>query len=1295
MNLLLGKSRGAYPLADPVTGIAQTRHHVVPWETLWQAWDALIENAYNDKESEIYKMLDDFVLAWVDRLDPAHPSRLNYKQEEQANIPIIREFARLFRDPASRHDADEHPPEGLDDLRNIFTWLPRNLFAGPSNRSDDPGSKLEAGCARIIGQENLDKRTETFHHLDKYRKKPKNGDGMALDGLKGLQGLIEALSSPSPPVTWPCKDSDWARGANGKYYILPPASPSTAVVEPSSSPGHAMPSAVDSVIDIGGARLELATRSDEDGYVLRGVSATNVRMADLLDWLGQEWGVAGELPQSLRSFELQYLTIEVLSMPGNVEEWEVTAATEVSVANTVIDLLVCFRNSTPQGGSSAFSLSADAGFTTSVEGEDIRLWFSGAIARTRSGGWELSASLQDYGRALSLTHLASALGVDVPADLEPFVPSLSSASFTYRLPDGGSAAGSLVLSAVVGRVGVVVASVPGTSGAVSRLVAVRGDVRARASDLPLIGEAIPHERDVVFTDAHFAYCSGRWSKEQVQQLNTVIDGLDDGRLPRLLDQALQPGGLVWVDVAVGGEVRGPLVSHVAAGGRAVALGRGEGAYVDGGTGQTLVLGRERANGQELAGLVIGPVRIRRVGLDLRHGVLFIAFDVALTVGPLQLDMLGLGFGIDSGFNVSPALRGAGVVLDKPPVRLSGLLERRSDAEYSELLRGAVSIEARFVAVEAFGMYARSRADWSSMFLFGELGATGGRGLFGPPPFRVLSLCLGFGVNSTVRAPSVSQISQFPLVNKLGSGTSPGDALEALQSWITPKEGQYWGAGGLEFSSFEFISTRALLLVEGGQEWQVMLLGRTTLDFPRNKSSKRPLARVVIDIAIGYSQRAKVFSMDAVVAPGSYVLDPAAELTGGLAVRIWGQDAPVGRGFVFTLGGYHKDFKEPSYYPQVPRLGWRWARGNVSIRGEVYAAITDAAFMAGGRLEVRYDKGHGIRLEAWLTARVDALVQWKPFYFSLSMGISVGVAATVKVLFVRVRVSLEVGVSLDLWGPPIGGTARVKVWFISFTIGIGSSKGPVPLPGWDEFKVQLPGPLAIVSERGILADADPGELAARAAANAPLLVTIDGFAFSTTSSVPASKLMLNDAQFKPGARVNIRPMGKFGATSEHKVTIRKGGTTFHPAAEKWNVSEVIQNMPAALWGAELADAADALKDRLVPNCLTGIRFEVPPPQKTGELGPASAEALGTEHLDPTKIPLRSAAAAGPASEAAEDSVTTIANEIAASATTAKRNAAYAGLTALGVEPGSNDPLGGFADRARSWFTDAPLTTEAAT
>jgi len=76
----------------------------------------------------------------------------------------------------------------------------------------------------------------------------------------------------------------------------------------------------------------------------------------------------------------------------------------------------------------------------------------------------------------------------------------------------------------------------------------------------------------------------------------------------------------------------------------------------------------------------------------------------------------------------------------------------------------------------------------------------------------------------------------------------------------------------------------------------------------------------------------------------------------------------------------------------------WERGPITIKGHVYAALTDGAFMVGGSVAAVYEAKHGITVRAWFTSHFDALVQWKPFSADIALGLRSRLAARVPVGF---------------------------------------------------------------------------------------------------------------------------------------------------------------------------------------------------------------------------------------------------------------------------------------------------------
>ena len=92
-----------------------------------------------------------------------------------------------------------------------------------------------------------------------------------------------------------------------------------------------------------------------------------------------------------------------------------------------------------------------------------------------------------------------------------------------------------------------------------------------------------------------------------------------------------------------------------------------------------------------------------------------------------------------------------------------------------------------------------------------------------------------------------------------------------------------------------------------------------------------------------------FRVDAALAPTSYIYVPPCHLTGGFAMCYWFNPSNYAGDYVFSIGGYHAQFKHPTYYPTPKRVGISFQLSDeVSVTGEAYFAITPKAVMGGGR-----------------------------------------------------------------------------------------------------------------------------------------------------------------------------------------------------------------------------------------------------------------------------------------------------------------------------------------------------------
>ncbi|MGW2370429.1 DUF6603 domain-containing protein, partial [Streptomyces sp. NPDC001667] len=1061
-----------------------------------------------------------------------------------------------------------------------------------------------------------------------------------------------------------------------------------------------------------------------------------VEFGGFSSWFERTFGAA--LPGVVAGLVLDRFVLDVNSkLAGSVEvvgSLPVGAGQEGAVFS-----LKATVGEKPPGGSRPVTFGGELTVWVDTGGaEPVPLVFRGDLASGPAASLSLSWSVGESGTGVPLSGLLSGLGFEDAADLVGELPAGLTPALTGASVVWDRSSGLLVVAGGTERVGVLFASLTAGQPAVTRrLVGVRGGVGVGLSDLPLVGSSVPKDLDVVVDALSLLYADQVWTAAQLEAVKAAVAGLPAGLAARLpvLPVVAGEGLLKGVTAAgvwsVGGAAMEPLVL------RPRPLGGGSGASLPPGTGPGgVVRVGEGVGGSREVGAVFGPVRVRRVSLGYANGRARVTFDVTFTVGPVVLDLIGLGLELEvaggGGFSVRPVLSGAGVRVDRPPLRITGVFERRQEAGFDEYLAGLLAVETGFVALDAAGVYARAdraHGGWQSVFFFGEVAATGEAVLFAAPPFAVKGISGGFGVNSTLKIPEVDQIGTFPLVNRLGAGNagdSPLDVLHSLEEWVRPAEGSYWGAAGVEFTIFKFIEARALLMAEFGRELNVVLLGRTSVTFPRNRPGPggKVHARLEVDLRLAYQRSKGLLSLDAAVGAGSFLFSEACRLTGGIAVYVWTAREHAGD-FVLTAGGYHPNFTKPAHYPAPARLGFVWSPDDkVMVKAEVYTALTPSSFMIGGRLSATYDKG---LLSAWFTAYLDAWIQWKPFFLDLRLGISIGVAFTIKVWFVKVRVSIEVGIDLALWTPPFGGRVTVKVWFVSFSFDIGSSKQTPALLSWPEVRAQLPAPVGITFVQGLLVDVDPQVVTARREAGLPVLVSSAGFVFTTESAVPATKITLNNTTptVKEGcqpwraadnATFGIRPMGKEEVTGEHQVTLTRntstGDTEYTPpiccdssnTEERcWDITAVAGGVPKGLWGRTLEKPEQAAGEAgLLSGFLTGLRFAVPGPSNTGQsVGPVTSQALDVEPVDPDGVLTSSLSRPDGPTPHPDNSpggsigliTRTIDDLTPETGAVARRAKAFTTLNNLGLSPGADGSRAQYARTAADTLVTSPLTTAA--
>ncbi|TIS45348.1 DUF6603 domain-containing protein [Mesorhizobium sp.] len=460
----------------------------------------------------------------------------------------------------------------------------------------------------------------------------------------------------------------------------------------------------------------------------------------------------------------------------------------------------------------------------------------------------------------------------------------------------------------------------------------------------------------------------------------------------------------------------------------------------------------------------GPVLVQKVGFGLGSQGLSVQMDASLTLSGLDIAVQGLGVAIPLATPIEPTfvIDGLAVSYASPAVTISGSL-LKTDTDDVDTFAGSLIVKAESLSLSAFGSYTASSPP--SMFAYLVLNEP----LGGPPIFFVTGLAAGFGVNTRLVPPPITGVATFPLVagaastSEFGPQPSLATVAQKMSTAIVASTGEYWIAAGVAFTSYELVQSFALVTVEFGTEFQVALLGESTLAVPQD-SKPYVFAQMVLEAL--YTPSQGVFSVAAQLNSASYVLDPNCHLTGGFAFYIWFDPSPYAGDFVITLGGYNPSFKKPDHYPTVPRLGINWqVTTALSIQGGEYMALTPAMIMVGGYLNAVW---HSDSIKAWFSLYADFLIQWAPLAYQIDAGVDFGVQATINLDITTVTINISVGADLMIVGPPFSGYADIHLSVLSFRITFGETPPP-PSLDWSQFKTQFL-PSASAQQSPIAADA---------------------------------------------------------------------------------------------------------------------------------------------------------------------------------------------------------------------------------
>jgi len=570
----------------------------------------------------------------------------------------------------------------------------------------------------------------------------------------------------------------------------------------------------------------------------------------------------------------------------------------------------------------------------------------------------------------------------------------------------------------------------------------------------------------------------------------------------------------------------------------------------------------------------GPLYIEQVGIGLMQqggetiGVdLLVDGGVSLAGLSVMVDDLTLGVpfrSIGRPQDWSIDLAGLAISYDSSGVKIAGGLTKSEEGGNVEYL-GMLLVEVQsfgLVAIGAWGSMNDEEGEYTSFFVFAALFLT----ISFPPYLEIRGIGLGFGYNRRLVVPDdINKIPEFALVAALDSAGSflenPMAALQAMRQQVPARRGSYWFAVGFHGTTFVVVHITAVVYValDGGVE--IGILGVARMMLP---TADTALVSIELALKARYSSSEGLLSIQGQLTDNSWLLSRDCQLTGGFAFFMWFERGQ----FLITIGGYHPAFQREPEFPEVPRVGLRWDLGPIHIKGESYFALTNSAVMAGISVEASYSLGSWLRV--WFKAWADFLLQWDPFYYDISIGVSLGarVTFTINLLFgkVKITLSLELGAELRVFGPPLRGVVKAKLGPFSVTVAFGSSSDEPNYISWPAFRDKYvlsedttAAATGIAPGKGLLQPEEKGADPPTGLENDPWRFNPD-FGLRTETKMPSSKWQgpFNEGpQSKSGVDdLDAVPMDAEDLEALHIVTIeRKIGGEWQSV-----VNRVAANLP---------------------------------------------------------------------------------------------------------------------------------------
>ena len=292
-----------------------------------------------------------------------------------------------------------------------------------------------------------------------------------------------------------------------------------------------------------------------------------------------------------------------------------------------------------------------------------------------------------------------------------------------------------------------------------------------------------------------------------------------------------------------------------------------------------------------------------------------------------------------------------------------------------------------------------------------------------------------------------------------------------------------------------------------------------------------------------------------------------------------------------------------------------------------------AIMAGGGLSLVYQSG-GIR--AWFIAYANFLVQWKPLHYDIEIAISVGVALSLDIGIARINISVELGASVNLYGPPLGGEARISLAVITFTVRFGEGKQLPPPLLWESGNPEKsfaksfltnPDVTQTLLADGLLEEVQHDDKTTTRFVN-PQKLTIN-----CRTQAPATAALFNRRDLSGGnpptwnTAIGVRPMAKNQCYSLLEITLAPSlagvsserKTKMEDYLSQYiNVLPITGRVPGALWDVRPLDpkVPPSPNQMMVANALVGLELKTKPGPRPWQTPVLELQVLKYDRKDKT-------------------------------------------------------------------------------